>query len=54
MIITEVFAVGIYSMIDEEHDLWGGATVQVPDKPDQHIVVIEMFHQLHGVVGPSA
>lgn len=50
MTITEVFAVGIYSMTDEEYDLWGGATVQVRDKPDQHIVVIEMFHQLHCVV----
>lgn len=37
-------------MTDEEYSLWGGATAQVIDKPDQHIVVIEMFHQLHCVV----
>ncbi|KAK4545972.1 hypothetical protein LTR36_002536 [Oleoguttula mirabilis] len=36
-------------MTDEEYDLWGGATAQVVSQPDQHIVVIEMFHQLHCV-----
>lgn len=45
-----LWEVGVYSMTDEEYELWGGATVQVRDKPDQHIVVIEMFHQLHCVV----
>ncbi|KAJ9660930.1 hypothetical protein H2198_002275 [Neophaeococcomyces mojaviensis] len=39
--------VGIYSMTDEEYTQWGGATAQVAGEPDQHVVTIELFHQLH-------
>ena len=37
-------------MNDEEYELWGGSTVQHREDPEQHLVVIEMFHQLHCVV----
>lgn len=44
-----LWGVGVYSLTDDEYEHWGGATAQVMDKPDQHVVVIEMFHQLHCV-----
>jgi hypothetical protein len=41
----------MYSLTKQEYDQLPLETVEVPDKPNEYLITIEMFHQLHCLVG---
>ena len=40
----------MYSLTKEEYEQLSLETTSVPGKPDQYLVTIEVFHQLHCLV----
>lgn len=42
--------VGMYSLTKEEYEKMSLETTIVPGKPDEYLITIEVFHQLHCLV----
>ena len=51
--VADTYTVGMYVLTEDEYHQMDLETAELVDKPGQYLVTIEMFHQLHCLVGLS-